>query len=223
MPLRCPPPGPAELTALPRLVVAGRSLWRVFQRHRTVPLYFAAVDPADPLVSGRFDLPSPLGSCYTATTKIAAVLESLQDYGSGVLPERVLQRRAVVRVDAPAAAPSAVQLTAASMRGVGATAALWAGADRVCTQAWASQLHRAGWRAAYHGISHDPGGRLRAVTLFDREGEHLPYDDDAWQGVSERLDDPVVVSALAGYGIHVLPGEPELPFVPLDGSGLLDV
>lgn len=222
MPLRCPPPGPAHLVDLPARRLAGRTLWRVFQRHRGQPWYFASVRPHAPSTSGRFDLPAPPSACHLATTKTAAVLEALQDYGSGLLPDSALRRRAAARTDAPSTAPRAAHLTAAATRGVGVTAALWAGADRVCTQAWTYQLHRAGWLATYHGISHDPAGRLRAVTLFDGTGAHVPYDDPAWDGEHERLDDAGVRAGLARYGITVTRSDPELPLVDLDDTGLLE-
>lgn len=221
MPLRCPPPGPAALGGLPRLRVGGRTLWRVFQRHRGQPWFFASA-PTDPRTGGRFDLPAPDGACYLATSVIAAVLEALQDFSAGLLPDAALRRRALARVAAPSTAPVAVRLTAAATRGVGVTAALWAGHDRECTQAWAANLHRAGWRAAYSGIAHDPAGRLRAITLFDSAGAHLPYDDEAWRHELEPLDVPAVHAALSRYGITVTRSDPELAFVTLDDTGLVE-
>jgi hypothetical protein len=221
VPLRCPPPGPSALIDLPRVRLGGRTLWRVFQRHRGQPWFFASAPADDPSAGGRFDLAAPDGTCYLATSKITAVLEALQEFGEGLLPDSALHRRAAAEIQAPATAPAAAQLTAASARGKGVTAGLWAGEDRVCTQAWAASLHRAGWRAAYHGVAHDPAGRLRAVALFDRAGAHPPYDDAAWTYVVEPLDDPAVRRALARYGITVTRSDPELPFVGLDDAGLV--
>lgn len=222
MALRCPPPGPAQLMDLPHQRIRGQTLWRVFQRRRGQPWFFASADPDEPLASGRFDLFAPLGSCYFATSKTAAVLEALQDYGEGLLPNGALRQRAAARVRAPPSAPAAVRLTAAVTRGVGVTAALWAGEDRACTQAWAENLHRAGWRGTYQGVAHDPVGRLRAVTLFDQAGAHLPYDDDAWSWLLEPLDDDHVHAELARYGITVTRDDPELAFVPLFETELLE-
>lgn len=94
--------------------------------------------------------------------------------------------------------------------------------DRSCTQAWGDTLYRAGWRAAYHGIAHDPAGRLRAVTLFDQAGAHPPYDDPDWAVEIEKLDTPEIRSALARFGIEVTRSDPELPLVALEDSGLLE-
>ncbi len=222
MPLRCPPPGPAALGGLPRLRLGGRTLWRIYHRRHTQPWFFGSTVPDDAQSSGRFDLPAPFGTCYLATSKIAAVLEALQDFGAGLLPDTALRRRVAARVEGPKTAPAAVRLTAAVAHGVGVTAALWAGEDRTCTQAWAVNLHRAGWRAAYHGVSHDPGGRLRAVTLFDCAGAHRPYDDASWQWDLESLEEPEITAALARYGIRVTRSDPELPFVALADSRLTD-
>lgn len=221
MPLRCPPPGPAALAQLPRHPLGGRTLWRIFQRHRQQPWFFAST-PEDPRTGGRFDLSHPYGACYLATSKIAALLEALQDFGEGLLPDTALRVRAAARVTGPPSAPAAARLTAAAARGLGATAALWAGDDRPCTQAWAANLHRAGWRSAYSGIAHDPAGRLRAVTLFDRAGAHRPYDDEAWHHEVEALDTDEVHAALQRYGITVTRSDPDLPFMALDDTALLE-
>lgn len=222
MPLRCPPPGPSVLADLPRQPLRGRTLWRVFQRRRRQPWHFASLPSGNPRGGGRFDLPAPYGACYLATSKTAAVLEALQDFGEGLLPDSALLRRVAAKITAPGSAPAAARLTAAAARGKGATAALWAGEDRGCTQAWAANLHRAGWRAAYHGVAHDPAGRLRAITLFDREGTHAPYDDAVWEYAEEPLDAPDVRAALARYGIMVSRSDPELPLVALENAGLLE-
>jgi hypothetical protein len=194
------------------------SLWRAFQRRFTQPWWFASVDPADPHGCGRFDLPAPYGACYLGTSKAAAVLEAFADFSHGLLPAEALRRRAAAELTGPDSAPSAAQLTAAKALGLGVTAALWAGPDRPCTQAWADGLHRAGWRAAYHGIQHDPAGRLRAVTLFDRAGTHPPFDDaDGWAHTTAGLhDDPDVAATLARFGLEVTRDDVELEFAALD-------
>jgi hypothetical protein len=170
---------------------------------------------------GRFDLPEPAGACYLALTPVGAVLEAFQHF-SGRLPEIELRKRRLASVLAPNAAPAAANLVAEGARGLGVTASLWAGGDRALTQRWAAALHRAGWRALHHGISHDPAGRLRAVTLFDPSGDHLPYDDPEWQGeVATLHDDAALRRALARFGIDVARSDVTLPLVTLQDSDLL--
>jgi hypothetical protein len=202
----------------------GRTLHRVFTAARSTPWWFASLPQpvTDPEAHGRFDLPVPLGSCYLALTPVAAVLETLVHF-TGRLPDVELRSRRRAEVLAPDSAPVAANLAAPSSRGAGVTAALWAGGDRRLTQSWALALHRAGWRALHSGISHDPAGRLRAVTLFDAAGEHAPYDSPSeWPAQLRTLhDDEVLHRQLARYGIEVARSDVQLPVVPLENSGLM--
>lgn len=219
-----PPPVPAGLTRLPRVSLRGRTLHRVFVARRSTPWWFASL-PAqvvDPETHGRFDLPVPLGACYLALTPVAAVLETFV-HVTGRLPDVELRARRRAEVVAPDSAPPAANVAAPSSRAAGVTAALWAGGDRALTQAWALALHRAGWRAVHGGISHDPAGRLRAVTLFDATGEHPPYDSPSEWPVQLRTlhDDEVLHRQLRRYGIEVVRSDVQLPVVPLEDSGLI--
>jgi hypothetical protein len=223
MPLQ-PPPTPARLRDLPARSLAGTTLHRIYRRQRTTCWWFASLPPdSEAREHGRFDLPAPDGSCYLATSALAAVLQAFQDFGRGVLPDAELRRRRLGTVQVPAGTPRAAHLTAARARGLGVSAALWAGEDRTLTQAWAQALRRAGWQLLHHGIQHDPTGRLRGVTIFDRAGEHPPYDDvDGWWHTDQDLhDDDELRVALARYGIHVTRSDPSLPVVSLDDSDLV--
>ncbi len=218
------PPVSGRLRALPPLAFGDTVLFRVFRRTRPAPWYFASLpagcDSDD--AAGRFDLPLPDGTCYLATSLSGAVLEALQGFGEGLLPESELRARACARVSVPDAAPDAADLTDRVARGVGVTQALWAGPERARTQRWAAALHRAGWQALHVGVQHDPTGGLRSVALFDRAGVHAPYGDDgAWVWSSVALVDSADARAcLAAHGITVTAGA-DLPVVSLEDSGLL--
>lgn len=218
------PPTPAELSRLPRIPLRGRVLHRVFRASRSSPWWFSSRSPqphpADG--SGRFDLPPPLGACYLSRTPVGAVLEAFQHLGPALLPDVELYQRRRAEVTAPERAPDAADVASPRARGLGVTAALWAGGDRARTQQWALAILRAGWRAIHHGIQHDPEGRLRAVTLFDGAGEHAPFgDSDGWRATIHTLHDDVALrAALARYGITVMPTDVQLGVVPLDELGL---
>lgn len=223
MPLGEPPP-PAALSRLPERRIAGQVLHRVFRRRDRQPWWFSSVGPKEnPDDCGRFDLPPPDGACYLGTSKTAAALEAFQDFGEGLLPDAELRARARAEVEAPRDVPAAAGLTSEKARGAGVTAALWSGSTRSRTQAWTVALRRAGWRALYHGIQHDPSGRLRAVTLLDTAGAHPPYDDPAgWAPSTHGLhDDEDLLRRLARFGIHVTRSDPQLPVTPLDDTGLV--
>ncbi|MGI8822786.1 MAG: RES domain-containing protein [Acidimicrobiia bacterium] len=226
MPLREPPPA-AELARLPGRSIVGAALHRVYRLDRGHPWWFASL-PTDSTMqqrtaAGRFDLPAPDGTCYLATTPLGAVLEAFQGFGHGLLPDAELKGRRRAETTVPDGTRPAAWLTSGKVRGIGVTQALWTGQDRPLTQRWAAVLHRAGWAALFHGLQHDPTGRLRGVTLFDTGGAHPPLDDhDGWRHTDHRLHhDPALVAGLARYGIAVARSDPDLPVVTLDDSGLL--
>ena len=159
-----------------------------------------------------------------ALSAVAAVVEAFQDFGSGLLPEVELRMRRRAQVRVPVGAPPVANLAAAKLRGVGATAALWAGEDRQLTQAWAAALWRARWPGLQYPSAHDPSGRSRSVALFGAAGEHLPFDDPAWAAaaVFSLHDDGQLRGQLLRFGIVVAAEDVQLPVVDLDDSGLLD-
>ena len=225
MPLAEPPPV-AELANLPGKSIIGSRLHRVYRRRRGQPWWFASI-PAGAtsdqrMAGGRFDLPQPDGACYLATSPLGAVLEAFGGFGRGLLPDEELRARLRSEVTAPDRTRPAAWLTSGRVRGRGVTQALWAGPDRPLTQSWAAVLRRAGWTALFHGLQHDPTGRLRGVTLFDAGGAHPPLDDaEGWRHTDHGLhDDAAVIAGLARYGITVTRSDPDLPVVDLDDAGL---
>jgi hypothetical protein len=209
MALAEPPTAAGSLSGIPGETVRGRILHRVWRYEtpdgalRTDPWWFASV-PADPHVGGRYDLPEPMGACYTATRPAGAVLEALQTHLVN-LPRAELAVRRRAEIVAPGDAPAAAKLTARVLAGQhGVTAGLWAGGDRPLTQRWAAALRRDGWWAVYGGIQHDPSGRLRGHALFDHAGAHPPTLGGAWgHDVATLHDDADLHAELARYGVTV--------------------
>lgn len=212
MPLREPPRAAGSLAAIPAEPIRGRLLHRVWRLRaadgalRPDPWWFASapMDPTTPVTGGRFDLPDPMGTCYTATRPPGAVLEALQMHLTS-LPRAELALRRRAEILAPNDAPPAAKLTAQTVAGDhGITAALWAGSDRALGQRWAAALRRDGWWAVYGGIAHDPSGRLRSVALFDHSGAHPPTMGGPWSYRTTTLDDDQqLLASLARYGVTV--------------------
>ncbi len=215
-----PPPPAFELIGMPAIDLSGRRAHRVHLASRSSPWWFSSAKGG---AGGRFDLEAPLGTCYLAAEVSGSVIEAFAGFGRGALPISELRRRRRAEVVCPPRSPRAADLCDRRARGLGVTAALWAGDDRRITQAWAAALRRSGWLAVWSGASHDPSGTERNIALFDLAGEHVPYDDTVgWAHFEHRLDDdPVVTGALAGYGIAVI-ADPSPETVPLEESGLLD-
>jgi len=208
-PLQEPPPGAGSLERLPGRPLQARTLYRVWRNllpdgtERTLPWWFASLS-SSPEACGRFDLPSPMGTCYMATRPEAALLEALQMHLTN-LPVEELQVRRIARIRAPDDAPRAAMLTAESVAGdFGITPAIWAGRERRLTQRWAAAIRRDGWWAVYAGVAHDPRGHLRMVALFDQQGDHPPSHGGHWRYRSSPIaDDSALEQALARYGVKV--------------------
>lgn len=209
MPLQEPPSGAGSLARLPAQPLQARTLYRVWRNllpdgtERTSPWWFAGLsDPHE--ACGRFDLPPPTGTCYMATRPEAALLEALQMHLTN-LPRAELEVRRMARLRAPDEAPRAAMLTAESVAGdFGITAAIWAGHDRCLTQRWAAAIRRDGWWAIYVGVAHDPRGQLRAVALFDQQGDHPPSHGGRWHYRTRPIaGDAALERALSRYGVSV--------------------
>lgn len=218
MPLAEPPVASGSLNNVPAESLAGAVVHRVWRRSnpegvaRPDPWWFASA-PGNADRGGRFDLSTPMGTCYLATRPVGAVLEALQAHLLA-LPLDELRSRRLARIVAPGDAPSAARLTAAALAGRhGVTAALWAGGDRGMTQRWATAFRRDGWWALYSGLQHDPSGRLRGFALFDHAGAHPPSMGRRWtvEGF-DPSEDTELHRDLASFGIEVRePGD--LPFM----------
>lgn len=211
MPLGEPPNAAGYLASFPSEPVAGLRLWRAWRAttDRPDPWWYSSL----PMSDGRYDLASPMGSCYMATTAVGAVLEALQVYLRS-LPRAELRPRRIARIESPDNAPKAADVTDRQAVGrFGLTAALWAGTDHGPGQRWAAALRRDGWWALHSGLQHDPSGSLRGVVLFDHEGTHLPTTGEPWRWSSEPLGEASWIEReLADFGVVIRdPGE--LPFV----------
>lgn len=209
MPLGWPPQRAGSLAEFPAEPTRRRTIYRVWRHDRDdgttrdAPWWFASV-PEDPDEGGRYDLPAPMGACYTATRPVGAIMESLQALLTN-LPAAELRARRLAAIDTPPDAPTAAKLTAQVAAGrYAVTAALWAGSDRPRTQAWAATFRRDGWWVLYGGIQHDPSGQLRGHTLFDRQGDHPPTFAESWPYTTTTLHNDVqLLEDLVRFGIQV--------------------
>lgn len=128
---------------------------------------------------GRFDLPSPRGTCYTALDPGSAVRERVGPVlGRAVaVPESLLEDVLVSRLRLPAGRDVAdVQSTAAG--GFGVTRELETMVPYAVPQLWAQAFDRAGHGGVRYGPRFTPG-ECSAVALFDDEGARpWPPDPD---------------------------------------------
>ena len=128
---------------------------------------------------GRFDLPSPRGTCYTALDPGSAVRERVGPVlgGAVAVPESLLEDVVVSRLRLPDGRDVAdVQSSTAAEFGV--TRELETMVPYAVPQLWAQALDGAGHGGVRYGPRFTPGDRS-AVALFDDEGaRHWPSDPE---------------------------------------------
>lgn len=126
---------------------------------------------------GRFDLPAPRGTCYTALDPGSAVRERVGPVlgGAPAVPESLLEDVVVSRLRVPVArAVADVQSRGAADFGV--TRELETMVPYAVPQLWAQAFDRAGHGGVRYGPRFTPG-ECSAVALFDEEGAK-PWDAD---------------------------------------------
>lgn len=119
---------------------------------------------------GRFDLPSPRGTCYTALDPGSAVRERVGPVlgGAAAVPESLLEDVVVSRLRLPEGRVVAdLQSSAAGDHGV--TRELETMVPYAVPQVWAQAFDRARHAGVRYGPRFTPGERS-AVALFDDEG-----------------------------------------------------
>lgn len=166
-------PPPASLAGFPAyLVDTDADLFRAHGRELG-PWWFGSDG------SGRFDLPSPRGTCYVALDPLSALRERLGPVlgGSSAVPESLLEASVVSRLRLP----QPREVADAQDRGAaafGVTRELESTVPYAVPQAWARAFDGAGLGGVRYGPRFTPG-RSSAVALFGAEGAaDWPRDPD---------------------------------------------
>ena len=166
-------------TSLPATTVnSGAHLYRITRRFDPTgelrsPWYFSSADAssaddAGNTASGRFDLPSPRGTCYFADRRVGAFVEVFR------------RTRVIARVDIAArqlvvATRSGSPLRVANLRSaaaarLGVTLDTFAGDDYRETQQLAVDLAGRGFAGVRAPTRHDPTARSNTMAVFGRAG-----------------------------------------------------
>ena len=210
--LAWPPDHPAELARIPSAALPLR-LHRL--SHWTSPWWFSSAGAGDQ--GGRFDLPTPHGTCYLAENLEGALLEKVLRRPRQLVAAEQLTGLFHVKV-AVVTPPPTADLTAAAVTGLGVNAEISTGLDYAKPRAWAAALHRAGWYAVRYALRGDSSLRQRGVALFGRAGLHRRAP--AGFRTSLTTLDPVEAAALLerrGVGVHPIPLARGIPLVPPSG------
>lgn len=207
--LAWPPDQPAELARFPAATLPLR-LHRL--SHWTSPWWFASAGADEQ--GGRFDLPSPHGTCYLAENLEGALLEKVLRRPRRIVATEQLEHLVHVTV-AVVKPPPTADLTAPAVTGLGVNSEISTGLDDARPRAWAAALHRAGWRAVRYALRADSTLRQRGVALFGRSGLHSRAP--AGLRASVGTLDPVEAAGLLerrGVGVHPIPLARDVPIVP---------
>jgi hypothetical protein len=192
-------PEAAAVTQLHRLSEFPGSWW-----------YASAGD--DPDVGGRFDLPSPNGTCYLADSLTGAVVEKLLRSPVKVVVDERLDElfHTVVSVRRT---PPVADLTARKATGYGLNAEIHTTLDYARTRRWAVAFHRNGFRGLRHRLRGDVTQRSAGWALFGTAG--LRHRAPNGMSTSVRpLDRGEVEQVLERLGVELRPIPSEVPVVP---------
>lgn len=123
-------------------------------------------------MTGRFDLPTPQGTCYLAETLTGAFVEVFQRWIAQriPIPRSEVEDRQASRLFVPQPVELA-DCTHPRALEFGATGELHGTPDRRLTQAWAAAFRAAGFAGVRYFVSTAPTMNLAGIALFHVAGE----------------------------------------------------
>jgi hypothetical protein len=164
-----------DYAGFPSATVTTRGVWYRNHTRRDRPdngaWWFASSPEKEPLTdSGRFDLPAPFGTCYLANTARAAVRELIgpSHTTNGWVDGDLLKRRVVSALGMPHRIKAA-DVSRDEATDYRVSNELTTTSDYATTQAWARELHGAGFDAIRYALRFSPGS-ARGVALFGDAG-----------------------------------------------------
>jgi RES domain len=149
--------------------------WRIHSAERGAWWFSSSDEPErDESQIGRFDLPSPFGTCYLAAYLVGGAAESLRETGvseaaaQAASNERHLSQMPLDRWYGTRIA----DFTSPACDSYGAPPDI-AGLSRAEARPWAIAAHDAGFTGIHYKLCEDPAHRV-GLALFHEAGEHPP-------------------------------------------------
>jgi hypothetical protein len=177
---------PASLDGFPSLSSFG-NLYRI-HRSDHEPLYFSNTG------AGRFDLPAPRGTLYTAERPVGAFLEVFRGH---LIPSAEVAARTLTTLTRTAERLVLADCTSPAARVFGITAAIHSTPDYELTQRWALAFAEAEFDGIYYLVSHDPSAEEYGVALF--------ADVSSWPQSSTPIPDDLLAEVQRRFGLLVVP------------------
>jgi len=205
-----PPEDLSEIAGFPAVDLGGE-IHRLSE-HRNL-WFFSSVDTVAADRGGRFDLTTPLGTCYTATTLEGCLTEKLLRGGVKTVPAERLDElyHAKGRIVTPV---RAADLTAARATGYGCNAEIHTTLDYPKTRRWAGRLHSVGFRALRHLLRSDPAAQLIGYAWFGPSGRCQRPPEGCEPTRIDPLDIPTATRLLTSRGVAVVPIPNAVPIEP---------
>jgi len=204
---------PADLTAFPstELRPSDPPLYRIVQARdpetgepRT-PWFFSSL-PSER--QGRFDPPTPDGSCYLSDRMSGAWLEVFRN--AGLVDREDVERRRLVRASRSGGPVKVANLRAPQARPFGVTNDLVAGDDYARPQAWAAALRACGFKGLVATARHDPTASALNVALFGRAGARTR--PSGWHTeVGPLISNAALMNEVAQFGTGILTRPYDVP------------
>jgi hypothetical protein len=206
-------PPPAALGGFPSRR-PGASLRRLFRScwHRdrvtgavnSSPWRFGAIPPG----AGRFDLPTPDGTCYWSDRRYGAWLEVWR--GASTIDLVDARARRLWTAQAPPL--RLADLLSPRSYHYGITADISTQPEHALPQQWAAALHGVGFAGLVGSCSHDPASAALNVAVFGQEGTPAAQPD--WATTSGRIEhDTALLAELASFGVHLAPVPYDVPTI----------
>jgi RES domain len=176
---------PASLAGFPSLSLSG-TLYRIHRSDHD-PLYLSNTG------AGRFDLPAPRGTLYTAETPVGAFLEVFR---GRLIPSAEVAARTLTTLTRTGTPLALADCTSPGARAFGVTAAVHSTPDYELTQRWAFAFAEAEFDGIYYLLSHDPSAEEHGVALF--------ADVSSWPQGSTPIPDDLIAEVQRRFGLLVV-------------------
>lgn len=193
---------------------AGSDCYRIYKYRGSdgqirTPWYFSSSGDAAP---GRFDLPTPKGTCYLNTRKFGAWQEKFRSSNcvarSDVDGMRLLTAK---RVSDPLRLANLAS-TRAFAHGI--TLDLFSGNDFSASQGLAFEVMRLGFRGVITLARHDTSALAKNIALFGSHGARKK--PQGWrEDIGELTSDFGLVTELSQHGIAVIEIPHNIPVTPV--------
>lgn len=156
--------------------------------------------------AGRFDLPAPRGTCYTAESAVVALLETWA--GMQLVPRYLTEQRAISTMRTSGDLQIA-DLTRNSAIQFGITAEIFTTGEYALTQQWAHAIAQAGYAGVRYWARHDLAHTDACIAVFSHTDTNIRTVPPLTAGPPTPVGAALLHEFTAATGVTIL-DTPEL-------------